>query len=58
MEGTNKMRYREILETCSGSVAIAPPKIKAGTIGAGFDPDGDWGIYEPNHKGKKNKTTK
>jgi hypothetical protein len=40
--------------TCAGNIATLPGnnnKSSAGAIGAGFDPNGDWGIY--NSKKKK-----
>jgi hypothetical protein len=56
------MRWREIeklLETssaggtCSGNVATVPGndgKSGTGAIGAGFDPSGDWGVYNSAKK--------
>lgn len=57
------MRWYEIVElmetstaggTCAGNVASVPGNGKStkGAIGAGFDPNGDFGIY-PNPKKKK-----
>ena len=59
------MRYKELLETStagatsSGNIAIVPGNtgkvIKRPGIGAGFDADGDYGIYEPSKNKKKKK---
>lgn len=40
--------------TCAGNVAVVPGNGKSskGSIGAGFDPNGDFGVY-PNPKKKK-----
>lgn len=59
------MRYKELIEsstagaTCASNIAIVPGNtgkvIKRPGIGAGFDADGDYGIYEPSKKKSKNK---
>lgn len=58
------MRWSEIInETSSGStgasnIAIVPGNTKAnkGSIGAGFDPNGDWGIYDSAKKTDRKNT--
>lgn len=52
------MRYREIMEcTTSANVASVSNSMNAkNAIGVGFDPDGDFGIYNFAKK-KKNKKT-
>lgn len=58
------MRWKEIEQlvetssagaTCAGNVAVVPGNGNSskGSIGAGFNPNGDFGIY-PNPKKKKN----
>lgn len=56
------MRWHEIFEsttagaTAAGNVATVAGSGGVGGIGAGFDPDGDWGVYNSAKpkKGKKN----
>lgn len=62
------MRYKELIEhatagaTMASNIAIVPGNtgkvIKRPGIGAGFDQDGDYGIYEPSKKKKVKKKKK
>ena len=58
------MRWHEIFEstttgaTAAGNVAVVPGGDgSTGGIGAGFDPDGDWGVYNSSKPKKKKKST-
>lgn len=52
------MRYKDIMEcTTSASVASVSKSMNAkNAIGVGFDPDGDFGIYNFAKKKNKKKT--
>lgn len=50
------MRWHEIFEnTSSSNIATCVGAGGKGGIGSGFDPDGDWGVYQ-SAKGKIKKT--
>lgn len=63
------MKYNNILKiinentsagaTCAGNIAVAvnplSQSVISRSIGVGFDPDGNWGVYEPAKKDKQKK---
>lgn len=61
------MKYKNLLKiikesasigsTCAANISVSPSNlgfISRNSIGVGFDPDGDYGVY-PNPKKKKDK---
>lgn len=49
------MRWKEIVSenSTTGSTSAASVAVSTSALGAGFDPDGDWGVYKPAKKKKK-----
>lgn len=53
------MRYKDLVEcTTSGGIASIPAGSTKDSIGVGFDPNADWGVYEKEHKKIKRKKKK